>query len=110
MGRGRPYGNGRDFAPRSRFDDRSRDNKEMFSAVCANCGKECKVPFRPSSGKPVYCSDCYEKMGGKSERRSFSGPRDNRGPVAVDYSAQLTELNNKMDKILKLLQPKESTE
>jgi CxxC-x17-CxxC domain-containing protein len=33
--------------------------REMFPAVCANCGKETQVPFEPRDGRPVYCSDCY---------------------------------------------------
>ena len=33
--------------------------REMFTATCANCGKEAQVPFRPSGAKPVYCSDCF---------------------------------------------------
>ena len=37
-----------------------RRSREMFEAVCANCGKTASVPFRPSGAKPVYCSDCFE--------------------------------------------------
>jgi CxxC-x17-CxxC domain-containing protein len=37
-----------------------RRSREMFDAVCANCGKTASVPFRPSGSKPVYCSDCFE--------------------------------------------------
>jgi CxxC-x17-CxxC domain-containing protein len=33
----------------------------MYDAVCAECGKDCKVPFEPRSGRPVYCSDCFKK-------------------------------------------------
>jgi CxxC-x17-CxxC domain-containing protein len=33
--------------------------REMFTATCSSCGKEASVPFRPTSGKPVYCSDCF---------------------------------------------------
>ena len=33
--------------------------REMFSAVCAQCGKEAKVPFKPRGDRPVYCSDCF---------------------------------------------------
>jgi CxxC-x17-CxxC domain-containing protein len=33
--------------------------REMFSATCSGCGREAKVPFQPTSGKPVYCSDCF---------------------------------------------------
>src|SRR5215212_7997168 len=35
---------------------RDRGPREMFSATCSSCGKEAQVPFRPTSGKPVYCS------------------------------------------------------
>lgn len=37
-----------------------RRPREMFEAVCANCGRTASVPFRPSGAKPVYCSDCFE--------------------------------------------------
>ncbi|HEY9764915.1 MAG TPA: zinc-ribbon domain containing protein [Chroococcales cyanobacterium] len=37
-------------------------DREMFPATCAECGCETKVPFRPTQGKPVYCSDCYRKV------------------------------------------------
>ena len=33
--------------------------REMFSATCAECGKEAKVPFQPRGDRPVYCSDCF---------------------------------------------------
>jgi CxxC-x17-CxxC domain-containing protein len=36
-----------------------RGPREMFDATCSNCGKPAKVPFRPTSGKPVYCNDCF---------------------------------------------------
>ncbi|HAS05047.1 MAG TPA: zinc-binding protein [Dehalococcoidia bacterium] len=35
--------------------------RQMFPAVCAECGKETEVPFEPRGDKPVYCSDCYRK-------------------------------------------------
>jgi CxxC-x17-CxxC domain-containing protein len=36
-------------------------NREMHKAVCADCGKSCEVPFKPTEGRPVYCRDCYRK-------------------------------------------------
>ena len=36
--------------------------QQMFSAVCAECGKDTQVPFEPRGDKPVYCSDCYRKV------------------------------------------------
>ena len=44
-----------------------RREREMFPAVCAQCGKDTMVPFQPSGDKPVYCSDCF------SAQRSSGG-------------------------------------
>ncbi len=50
---GNSYGNSNSgFTPR----------REMFPAVCSDCGKETTVPFEPRQGRPVYCSDCYRKV------------------------------------------------
>jgi CxxC-x17-CxxC domain-containing protein len=38
-----------------------RANRQMFPAVCAECGTETQVPFEPREGRPVYCSRCYDK-------------------------------------------------
>jgi CxxC-x17-CxxC domain-containing protein len=46
------------------YGARDRGPREMFSATCSNCGREAQVPFRPTSGKPVYCSDCFRSMRG----------------------------------------------
>ncbi len=43
---------------------RDRGPREMFSATCSSCGREAQVPFRPTSGKPVYCSDCFRSQRG----------------------------------------------
>ena len=40
----------------------ARPERETFDAVCANCGKTCKVPFRPREDRPVYCSECFAEM------------------------------------------------
>jgi len=40
----------------------SRARRQMFPAVCAECGKETEVPFEPRQGRPVYCSECYNKV------------------------------------------------
>ena len=40
----------------------ARGPREYFTAVCASCGGEAKVPFEPKSDRPVYCSDCFARM------------------------------------------------
>ncbi|MDR3565679.1 MAG: zinc-ribbon domain containing protein [Negativicutes bacterium] len=43
------------------FGRGSRQPREMHPAVCAACGKDTQVPFRPSGDRPVYCSDCFSQ-------------------------------------------------
>lgn len=38
----------------------SSSQRQMYPAVCANCGAETQVPFQPSGDRPVYCSDCFQ--------------------------------------------------
>jgi CxxC-x17-CxxC domain-containing protein len=50
-----------------------RAPREMFTAICASCGREAQVPFQPRDDRPVYCSDCYQpratsRSGGRSDR------------------------------------------
>jgi len=44
-----------------------RGPRQMYAATCDACGKATEVPFQPTSGKPVYCSDCFR------ERRAAGG-------------------------------------
>ncbi|MFC1917266.1 CxxC-x17-CxxC domain-containing protein [Chloroflexota bacterium] len=53
---GNSYGSG---------DYGNRPQRQLFPAVCADCGKETEVPFEPTQGRPVYCSDCYRKVRGR---------------------------------------------
>lgn len=90
---------------RSSFGGGRGGDREMFSTVCSNCGKECQVPFKPTNGKPVYCSDCFEKMGNRSgDSRRF----DDRAPRAPQAQGgpDLGAINAKLDKILSILEPK----
>jgi len=56
-GGGNSYGN-------NSFGNRGYSSapRQMFPAVCADCGKETSVPFEPRQGRPVHCSDCYRKV------------------------------------------------
>ena len=40
----------------------NRTQRQMFPVTCAQCGKKTQVPFEPRGDKPVYCSDCYNKV------------------------------------------------
>ena len=74
---------GGDRFGKRKFGGRDRDGErpEMHHAVCAECGNDCEVPFRPSGDKPVYCSDCFSKQhdergGSRDFDRRDGGRRD----------------------------------
>jgi CxxC-x17-CxxC domain-containing protein len=112
----------RDFGKRS-FGDRGP--REMHKAVCAECGKSCEVPFQPTDGRPVYCSECFEKKDGGSQapRRFEDRGQDrgqDRGPRRPSFdrrdegrpqrseqrpqnNEQIEAVNRKLDKIMEML-------
>ena len=36
-----------------------RASRQMHTAVCANCGGEAVVPFKPRNDRPILCSECF---------------------------------------------------
>ncbi len=49
--------------------------RQMYPAVCAQCGKDTQVPFSPRGDRPVYCSDCYRAQQGSSSGGRSGGGR-----------------------------------
>ena len=47
------------------------ESREMHKAVCADCGQECEVPFKPDGTRPVYCRECYAKRRPPRSDRSY---------------------------------------
>ncbi|MSQ12050.1 MAG: zinc-binding protein [Dehalococcoidia bacterium] len=43
-------------------------SRQMYPAVCAQCGKATQVPFQPRGDRPVYCSDCFSQQPGRVSR------------------------------------------
>lgn len=33
--------------------------REMHTAICAECGIETQVPFKPRNDRPIYCRNCF---------------------------------------------------
>lgn len=91
----------------------NREQGQMYQAICANCGKQCEVPFRPTGNKPVLCRECFQNNRSsdlrRSEQKVFDKPRFDRenNQNRQNYQVQFDELNAKLDKILGLLQQKQ---
>ena len=45
--------------------------KEMYDAVCAQCGAPTKIPFVPKNDRPIYCSACFQAR--RANHRIFAG-------------------------------------
>jgi CxxC-x17-CxxC domain-containing protein len=61
-GRGGGYGSDREYGSRGGSSGSQGGARQMYPAVCAECGKPTEVPFEPRQGRPVYCRDCFEKQ------------------------------------------------
>lgn len=100
----------RNERPNSNYDRNERSGeREMFSAICDDCGKDCQLPFKPSSSKPVYCSRCFETRGEKSGLNVRSDRNDSRSSDGGkskeigELKAQMFNMNAKLEKIMKAL-------
>ncbi len=81
--------NRRNFRGQSQDSRRSnrRDSKtEWTEVICDSCKDECRVPFKPSSDKPIFCDKCFNK------NSKFN-----------TSNKELEEINEKLDKIMKSL-------
>jgi len=85
----------RSYSRKSDSRDSYRDNdRRMFYAVCDECGDDCEVPFRPSKDKPIFCSKCFESVGGKNKKGGNNDGVSNE---------KFEELNSKVDKMMGIL-------
>src|SRR3989338_8264812 len=91
------------------------ESRSMYKSVCANCGKSCEVPFKPSGDRPVYCRDCFRerseggggapKQGGASATSSSPRPSSQGAPRPSDgLSAQVSAMSTKLDRLLALME------
>jgi len=68
--------------------------KEMHHAVCDECGSDCKVPFRPSNNKPIFCSECFEHEGRDRGSRDRNNRRDNRNDYDGEYRRDRAQMHH----------------
>ena len=73
-------------------DRRGSDRIEMTKVVCDKCKKNCEVPFKPTSSKPIFCNECFKDNGSSKSQRSG------------ESNKELESINKKLDIILKALE------
>ncbi|MBL7157778.1 MAG: hypothetical protein ISS92_06455 [Candidatus Omnitrophica bacterium] len=69
----------RRFDHSQRYDRPRQDNgpreRTYTQVICADCNKECEIPFKPSGDRPVYCRECFPKH---KKGNSFNTNRNTR--------------------------------
>lgn len=95
----------------------------LYDTTCGDCGKDCKVPFRPTGERPLYCRDCFSKHapapreGGfkkefkRNDRPFRDAPRfENHSAPRPQASAnpemtkQLEAMNVKLDRLISIFE------
>ena len=90
--------------------------KQMFAATCADCHKQCEVPFQPVGDKPVYCKECFNKRregaprdtlrpnapSGNTPKQNFTSNKPQAAPALrlEDLKCQMDVMNSKLDTLL----------
>jgi CxxC-x17-CxxC domain-containing protein len=67
------------------------DSTKLYEVKCSNCGKDTKVIFEPTPGKPVYCKSCLKKMKNGKPAGPTNGSA-NSVPVAKNDSEEMEAL------------------
>lgn len=91
----RPFEEKRYSKPFQRFDNSNRHGRggqeggyrerSFTKAICAECKKECEVPFKPTGDRPVYCKECFSRRkdgGGSPFKREYH----NEAPRERDFA------------------------
>ena len=78
----------RDKKNRTNFGSKNRRDFKMTKVICSSCGKDCEVPFKPTTNKPLFCDNCFSKEGSSLSK-----------PSSRDFEI----INKKLDKIIKAL-------
>jgi CxxC-x17-CxxC domain-containing protein len=51
------------------------DWREWTEAICASCGRTTQVPFKPTTGRPVFCRECFAKQSREGVARRKTPPK-----------------------------------
>ncbi len=73
----------------------SRRERVLHKAVCADCHKDCEIPFKPTGERPVYCKECFAKRKtGNSQQTNVQHSRmsihERQAKVAPKWAGKAT--------------------
>jgi CxxC-x17-CxxC domain-containing protein len=110
----RSFGKSKNFGKKEfdmkKFEKRGRSSRDNgpHEVICARCGIKTDVPFKPTTNKPVYCRDCFNRADTASERMSSSFTKRDFGNKEFKRrepsSDGLAAIHRKLDKIMEALE------
>jgi CxxC-x17-CxxC domain-containing protein len=79
----------------AQVQDRGRHNdhqgRPMYRATCADCKKECELPFKPTGDRPVYCKECFSR---RKTGDNFRGNSDHRPKDVIPVQSAINPAFN----------------
>jgi CxxC-x17-CxxC domain-containing protein len=63
-----------------------KTNRQMFSIICKQCGKEGQVPFQPRNANDVLCAECFAAQ--KSGEAPAASKEDSGTEKAAESPAE----------------------
>lgn len=119
-------GGGGGFGGGHKFGGHGGGPRPMFQAICGKCGQSCEVPFKPTSERPVFCSNCFKNQGNSGAGPKFAPKSFGDGNRGGNFSGgnaaphantnacatrgQFDALNAKLDRIISLLDATKSVD
>lgn len=86
-------------------ENNKKEEKQLYDAVCDNCGVKIQVPFAPDGQRPTFCKDCfkdYQRAMAKAKNQNHS-EQEKMKPQEVREAKQN---NNSPEKTIKDVEKK----
>lgn len=84
--------------PHNHQQNNNRHERLMYKAVCADCRKDCEVPFKPSGDRLIYCKECFAVRNANQQGKNAielpvreNDPLDELGRAAVATAPALAK-------------------
>jgi len=88
-------------SPRLAVNSNEHDQgRVLHKAICADCQKQCTIPFKPSGDRPVYCQECFSrrkviKLSGVTFGDKFQDAASAQTAVHKDIDIQKPQVKSK---------------
>ncbi len=79
--------------PNAQQNNRPQKERKMYSAVCADCQKDCSLPFQPRADRPVYCKECFAR---RKNPKAFKPQEEQQPQAASEVQPAVVEVHSEV--------------